>query len=137
MTAYEAFAASDDGRKRLARARLRHRVLEVMHESLERSKLTKSDVSRKLGIRKSAVGQVFSGDGNLRVNTIADYLDAMGAEVELRLVPRGTPRVKCAVPGPTLAGFDKSTLVTHIHEGGRVRPDSIRPWDSKTLAAHG
>lgn len=128
MTAYESFAASDDGRRRLARARLRHRVLEVLHESLGRSKMTKADVSRGLGIRKSAVGQVFGGDGNLRVNTISDYLDAMGAELEIRIVPQGASRVKCVGASPALSGFVSSSRMEKITDSGRLRPDSVRPW---------
>lgn len=129
MTAYESFAETEDGRRRLARARLRHRVLELLHESLERSKMTKADISRSLGIRKSAVGQVFGGDGNLRVNTIADYLDAMGAEVEIRVVPAGTSRVKCAGSAPSLSAlFSEATRMEPIADRGRVRPDSVRPW---------
>lgn len=53
MTAYEAFAGTDDGRKRLASARLRFRVLEVLHEAFKRSNMTKADVSRALKVRKS------------------------------------------------------------------------------------
>lgn len=129
MTAYDSFAGTADGRRRLARARLRHRVLEVLHESLERSKMSKADVSRSLGIRKSAVSQIFGGDGNLRVNTIADYLDAMGAELEVRVVPASASRVKCAGAAPSLSAiFGEATRMQPIADRGRVRPDSVRPW---------
>lgn len=92
MNLYERFAATVRGAHALAAARLRHEVLSVLHQALHLSGLTQSDVAEKLGIRRSAVNQVFRGDGNLRVNTIADYLHAMGFELDVRLTPAGEPR---------------------------------------------
>lgn len=38
------------------------------------------------------MNQVFRGDGNLRVNTLAEYLHTMGYEADIRLVRAGEPR---------------------------------------------
>lgn len=92
MSLYERFASTIRGARALAAARLRHEILGVLHQGLSLSGLTQSDTAKSLGIRRSAVNQVFRGDGNLRVNTIADYLDTMGFELDVRLVRAGEPR---------------------------------------------
>lgn len=56
-------------------------VLEEIHE-----------LAQRLGKTRSAVSQVFGGDGNIRVSTWAEYLFAMGKEVELQLADAGDPR---------------------------------------------
>lgn len=89
---YDRIAGEPDGRRRLASARLRRRVLVLLHEALGRSELNQSDLAKKLGIRKSAVNQVFRGDGNVRIDTLADYLHELGLEAEIKLVPAGTHR---------------------------------------------
>ncbi len=94
MTLYEALASTRDGRRGLAAARLRYRVKGLLHRALASSGMSQSDVAKALGLGKSAVSQVFSCSGNLRVNTVAEYLDAMGFEVNLELVPAGTARKK-------------------------------------------
>lgn len=128
MTVYERFAATDDGQRRLAGARLRYRVLETLHDALARSGKTKADVSRALGIRKSAVGAVFSGDGNLRVNTIADYLYAMGCELQVAIVPTGASREVASRPPVRLELIKgHAQPMATYRDGGRMRPDTLRP----------
>ncbi|WP_079041181.1 XRE family transcriptional regulator [Streptomyces sp. Root264] len=89
---YDRFASSEDGSQLLAAARLRREVLRILHRALEASGLTQSQLAERLHIRKSAVNQVFRGDGNLRVNTLAHYLSAMGFELDVRVVEAGEPR---------------------------------------------
>ncbi|WP_197048795.1 helix-turn-helix domain-containing protein [Streptosporangium roseum] len=96
MSLYERFASTARGAHALAAARLRHEFLGALHQALKLSGLTQSDIAQSLGIRRSAVNQVFRGDGNLRINTVADYLHAMGFELDVRLVHAGEPR-KAAV----------------------------------------
>jgi hypothetical protein len=43
-------------------------------------------------VRRSAANQVFRGSGNVRVNTVAEYLDAMGFELVVDIAPTGTAR---------------------------------------------
>ncbi|MFI9827904.1 helix-turn-helix domain-containing protein [Streptomyces sp. NPDC051913] len=89
---YDRFAGSEDGAQLLAAARLRREVLRILHRALEASGLTQSQLADRLRVRKSAVSQVFRGDGNLRVNTLAHYLNAMGYELDIRVVGAGEPR---------------------------------------------
>ncbi|MEU0115519.1 helix-turn-helix transcriptional regulator [Streptomyces bobili] len=89
---YDRFASSDDGAQLLAATRLRREALRILHRALEASGLTQSQLAERLHVRKSAVSQVFRGDGNLRVTTMANYLSAMGYELDIRLVKAGEPR---------------------------------------------
>ncbi|MFI6245172.1 helix-turn-helix domain-containing protein [Streptomyces sp. NPDC051016] len=89
---YDRFASSEDGAQLLAATRLRREVLRILHRALKASGLTQSQLAERLHVRKSAVSQVFRGDGNLRVNTLAQYLGAMGYELDVRVVEAGEPR---------------------------------------------
>ncbi|GII61895.1 hypothetical protein Skr01_19800 [Sphaerisporangium krabiense] len=89
---YDRFAATVRGARALAAARLRHEVLATLHQALQLCGLSQSEVAEELGLRRSAVNQVFRGDGNVRINTLADYLHAMGFEADVRLVRAGEPR---------------------------------------------
>ncbi|MGW4412627.1 helix-turn-helix domain-containing protein [Nonomuraea sp. NPDC004702] len=64
----------------------------LLHKALESSGLTQSDLAKKLGYRRSAVNQVFRGDGNVRIETLAEYLHEMGFELDAHLVPAGEHR---------------------------------------------
>ncbi|GHE43834.1 hypothetical protein GCM10017673_52470 [Streptosporangium violaceochromogenes] len=92
MNLYERIAGTARGAKALASARLRHEVLAALHQALTLSGLAQSDVAKSLGVRRSAANQVFRSDGNVRINTLADYLFAMGFELDVRLVRVGEPR---------------------------------------------
>jgi transcriptional regulator with XRE-family HTH domain len=76
------------GRGLLASARLRRQALMLLEECLEESGLSQADLARVLGRSRSAVNQVLGGDGNVRLETLAEYLDAMGCEVELAVRAR-------------------------------------------------
>lgn len=89
---YDRLARQEGGLRALAAARLRRRVLVLFHEALDRSGRTQSDLARGLGIRRSAVNQVFRGDGNVRIDTLAEYLHELGCELNVHLVPAGEPR---------------------------------------------
>ncbi|MGW5610157.1 helix-turn-helix domain-containing protein [Streptomyces sp. NPDC003753] len=89
---YERMAQSERGARHLASARLRHEVLRKLHLALESSGINQNRLAEILRIRKSAVSQTLRGDGNLRIKTLAEYLHAMGYELDLRLVEAGEPR---------------------------------------------
>jgi transcriptional regulator with XRE-family HTH domain len=92
-TLYEQVAAMPGGEAAVAAARLRMEVLGSLFEAFKASGLhTQSEVARRLGIRRSAVNQVFRGDGNLRINTLAEYLYILGFELDVKLVPAGESR---------------------------------------------
>ena len=105
-TLYERVATRRGGKAALAAARLRREVLIALHEAFHASGLgTQSELARRLGVRRSAVNQVFRGDGNLRVNTVAEYLHVLGFELDVRLVPAGEPRRAELDERPTRAAF--------------------------------
>ncbi len=104
MSLYDAIASTDGGQRHLAKARLRYRVLSLLHEALSRSGLSQTELADTAEVTKSAVSQAFAGNGNLRVDTIAAYLDALGFELGLRLERAGTARSEAMnwVTGPVV-----------------------------------
>ncbi|HUY44801.1 MAG TPA: helix-turn-helix domain-containing protein [Streptosporangiaceae bacterium] len=93
MSLYDRVESKPGGKAALAAARLRREVLVALHEAFAASDVhTQSEVAERLNVRKSAVSQVFRGDGNLRINTLADYLFALGFELNIQLVVAGEPR---------------------------------------------
>jgi|GEM_PF-3107999 len=89
MTLREEFEKLPEGKRLLASARLRRGLIKALHEALLTSKMSQSDLARVLKKSRSAVGQVLNGDGNVEVETISDYLFAMGTELQVSLVSTG------------------------------------------------
>lgn len=92
ISLYDQLAATDEGARALAAARLRYEALAQIHEALSEASLTQAELARKLDIRRSAVNQVVNGDGNMRVSTLAEYLHALGYELKLGRVEAGSIR---------------------------------------------
>lgn len=93
MSLYDRVERKSGGKAALAAARLRREVLVALHEAFAASDVpTQSEIAERLNVRKSAVSQVFRGDGNLRINTLAEYLFALGFELNVQLVVAGEPR---------------------------------------------
>ncbi len=91
-TLYERLESTDRGSAALSSARLRRTALAALYRALESAGMSQAELSRRLGVRRSAVNQVFRGDGNLRLETLAEYLHGMGVEADLRLAPLGELR---------------------------------------------
>jgi transcriptional regulator with XRE-family HTH domain len=92
-TLYDRVASKPGGQAALAAARLRREVLVALHQAFAASGLeTQTEIARRLNVRKSAVSQVLRGDGNLRITTLAEYLYALGFELDINLVTAGEPR---------------------------------------------
>jgi transcriptional regulator with XRE-family HTH domain len=79
-----------NGPRMLASARFRRQVLQTLDRALEDSGMSQTDLANKLELSRSAVSQVFNGDGNLRAETISDYLFELGMHAELFIVPNKT-----------------------------------------------
>lgn len=92
------------GTRMFASARLRRDVVDLLNEALRGSGMTQAELARALRKSRSAVNQVLSGDGNLRVDTIAEYLDAMSQELVLSLRRVG-PAGAGVGPGGATAPF--------------------------------
>lgn len=74
-------------------ARLRSRVLALLHAAQQRTGATQVDIAARLGIRKSAVNQVLNGAGNIQIDTLGQYLAAMGLEADLVVAELGEFRL--------------------------------------------
>jgi len=92
-TLYDRVASKPGGEAALAAARLRREVLVALDQAFAASGLeTQTEIARRLNVRKSAVSQVLRGEGNLRITTLAEYLFALGFELDINLVRAGEPR---------------------------------------------
>jgi hypothetical protein len=93
MSLYDRVAAIPGGERALAVARLRRSVLAILHRAFNASELdSQAELAKGLRVRRSAVNQVFRGDGNVRISTLAEYLYEMGFEVDVTLVKAGELR---------------------------------------------
>lgn len=70
-------------------ARLRSRVLAILQAGQERAGITQVDMAARLGVRKSAVYQVLHGAGNIQIDTLGEYLAALGLEADLVVAELG------------------------------------------------
>lgn len=70
-------------------ARLRARVLAVLSAALDRESISRTELAKRLGIKKSAVSQVLNGNGNIQLSTLAEYMSALNLEVDLLAVRYG------------------------------------------------
>ena len=124
MTLREELEKLPGGKKRIASARLRRGVIKALHESLEFSTLNQSDLAKKLGKTRSAVGQVFNGDGNVEIETVSDYLFEMGVELQLTLIAldAGYGSVFLGWGTSTLTSSKVSSLETTYAEDPKVIP---------------
>ena len=106
VSLYDAIAQSSLGRRQLAKSRLRYRILSVLQEGLGKAGISQNELASRAEVSKSAVSQALAGNGNLRADTIATYLDAMGFELHVDLAIAGTARADATnwVAGPVLQG---------------------------------
>lgn len=125
-TLYERFARTEDGPRFLAVARLKREVLRALNVALRESGVSQSELASRLKIRKSAVNQALRGDGNLRVKTIADYLEALGFELDVRLVRAGEPRQALVEGRAVVPAFPREA------ESEKTTPAKTVPTDAKT-----
>lgn len=66
-----------------AGSRLRLRAQGLLSGAMAASGISKTELAKRLGVRKSAVGEALKGNGNFHLQTLAEYLGVMGFELEL------------------------------------------------------
>jgi transcriptional regulator with XRE-family HTH domain len=140
MSLYDRVLARAGGGRALAIARLRRAVLSTLHKAFSMSGIgSQSDLARRLRVRRSAVNQIFNGDGNLRISTLAEYLYEMGYELNITLVRSGEPRA-AALEGrfvkPVLAYQTVSTspaTSVWFTMGATIESFQDDPWASHDL----
>ncbi|GAA0545503.1 hypothetical protein GCM10010172_28940 [Paractinoplanes ferrugineus] len=84
---YEERASTPQGRLGLAAAAAAAGITRLLHAAKAASGLTSKEVAAELGVTEGRVSQVFSGDGNLHIATIARFVRAMGYELTIGAVP--------------------------------------------------
>ncbi|MDQ0574302.1 helix-turn-helix domain-containing protein [Agromyces albus] len=93
---------------------------------MEASGRTQTEVAEYLGVRKSAVSQVMNGSGNVTLDTLAEYLSAMGYEADITAVEQGeTLRSMRERRSPRIAAI---TLRDHDRRSGT----NIAVWESRS-----
>lgn len=66
------------------RARLRYRILAMLHDGLRASGLQYDEVAKRAGVSERRLRRDFDGDGgDLDMDTIAVYMHALGFEMRL------------------------------------------------------
>lgn len=70
-------------------ARLRARCLALLNGALRATDCDQVQLASRLGVRKSAVNALLRGNGNVRINSLAEYMGALGFEIDMIAVPLG------------------------------------------------
>lgn len=91
MSLHERLSATHDGRRALAKTRLRTQVIEGLWEAVEACG-GEDEFRRRAGLSKRRLRRVSIERRDIRVDELADWLHAGGFELEVRLVPAGQPR---------------------------------------------
>ena len=74
-------AKNPEGTLGYAQTKLRRDIADLLHATLAGSEFSQSGLARSLRKSRCAVNQVLTRDRNLRLDTVAEYLDSMGYEL--------------------------------------------------------
>lgn len=85
MSIYDELYTTNEGKKALAQESLILDVTERIHELLERKKLTRVDLAKRLKVSKGRVSKLLSGQANMTLRTLADIGVALDAPVKVDL----------------------------------------------------
>ena len=121
----------NDSSGELAAARLASLVTGLLERVEADSSLLHKDVAEAMGVTPGRVSQLMSGDGNLRVATLARLLDAFGYELSLTARPKSGAGAPVSVPAPPRRRRGKRAAVMP----SRLRPTawwrvSVTSWTS-------
>jgi len=76
-------------RASLAAAALANAVGSLMEQAIDGSGLSKQEIASRMGVTPARISQLLSGDGNVRIATLARLLEATDFEVTVVAKPRG------------------------------------------------
>jgi hypothetical protein len=93
VTLYERVAATPEGARGLAKARLRTKVIEALWEGIEACG-GEDEFRQRTGLSKRRLRRVSTERKDIRITDLADWLHAAGFELEVTLVPVGQPRAE-------------------------------------------
>lgn len=126
-----------------AGSRLRLRAHGLLAGAMDAAEITKSELAKRLGIRKSAVSDALNGNGNFRLQTLAEYLAVMGFELELVPVRSGevllSMRERRAPEVEPLTmrdrDWDSRSLTINARSTAAVGTNSVASARSRAIAA--
>lgn len=88
-TDYQAFEQSSDANRRMLRQEeLILEVTEALSKALQNAGISQSELAARLGKTKGFISQILAGGRNLTLRTIADFADALGQHVRVRVCER-------------------------------------------------
>lgn len=117
---------------RRSSARLRGRVIALLDSALERSGKTQVDLAKALGVRKSAVNQVLRGNGNVQMDTLAEYLGEMGFEADIVVAKLGEFRsARAERRSPRLEELTIADQDRRSDQAIAIYASSAPEWDGK------
>jgi hypothetical protein len=137
---YERLAATPEGARGLAKARLRTKVIEALWEAIEACG-GEDEFRRRAGLSKRRLRRVSIERRDIRITELADWLHAAGFELEVTLVPAGQPRADVlerreefeALRRERDDALDRIDYVRHEISGWNSRDDHLRRSIGKAL----
>jgi transcriptional regulator with XRE-family HTH domain len=81
----DALEASPRAAQEMAAADLATWIRWALNRALSVSRKSQKDLAESLGVSESAVSQVLSGDGNVKISTLAKYARALGFNAVMKL----------------------------------------------------
>jgi len=79
--------SDEEGRKLYFREDLIFEITEEICKVMEEKGISKAELSRLVGVSKSNITQLLSGDHNMRLTTVADLLYALDSKMAVSAVP--------------------------------------------------
>lgn len=76
---------NEETRRGVAQELLMLKATEALHEAMEKTGITKTELAAKLGKTQSHVSQMLKGKRNMTLRSLADMAFAMGCEIDISL----------------------------------------------------
>lgn len=83
-TTYKELVATNEGRRLLQQERTILEATELICALLEAQNVSRAELSRRLGVTKSAVSQMLDGEQNMTLRSLSDMLFVLGRAVDFQ-----------------------------------------------------